>query len=240
MKYNPGYYDPLLGKKFGRLVLLSLEPRKDTGHKKVIMARFRCECGHEETRRLSGVIHSKEPMCMDCRYRLQRYHKNDPLYGTWVGMMDRCYKCKSPSYKWYGAKGIRVCEEWKSVAVFSEWAKSHGWYKGCNIDRVNRDGPYSPSNCRIVSPTINQQNRSDNVMLTYNGETRCESEWERVLGFPRGRIQGRRRMGMKGDDLFRVGRYQNNGSRKCVTDINKFPEHLQIRQVPWAKEGDGK
>lgn len=27
---------------------------------------------------------------------------------------------------------------------------------------------------------------------------------------------------------------------KCVTDINKFPAHLRIRQVPWATEGDNK
>ena len=237
MRYNPHFYDDLLGKRFGTLTINEIAPRKQVGMKNVVMAKVSCDCGGSEVRRLNGIIHSRKPMCERCRRNKQKYHRNDPLYGTWVGMMNRCYKEQSPSYRWYGAKGIRVCSEWHHESIFSDWAIANGWHKGSNIDRIDNTGDYSPSDCRVVDPIVNQQNRSDNIMLTYNGETRCESEWERLLGFRRGRIQGRRRMGITGDALFAKGKYRNVGSRCCERDITKFPENLQIRQVPWAREG---
>ena len=233
MRYNPSFYDDLKGKRFGRLTFISLAPRKKVGRKNVVMAKFQCDCGRVEERRLDGVVNSSDPMCAYCMKISRPCSKKNPLYGTWVGMMSRCYNPKSPSYRWYGANGIRICDEWKNLYKFSIWAKDNGWQKGFNIDRIDRNADYCPENCRIVTPKENQQNRSDNLMLTYNGETKCISEWERTLGFRKGRIQGRIRIGMTGNELFAKGRYRNDGSRKCETNINRFPAHLRIRQVPW-------
>lgn len=226
MKFNERFYDKLIGKRFGNLTYDCLMPRKKVGKKNVVMARFICDCGTVVIRRLNGVVQSKNPMCQTCAKRNRPRVGKNPLTGTWAGMMGRCYTKSNPSYKWYGAKGIAVCESWHKIKPFSEWALSHGWRRGCNIDRIDREGDYAPENCRIVSAKENQQNRSDNVMLTYNGETKCESEWERILGFPRGRIQGRRRIGMTGEALFQRGRYRNDGSRRCIEDgshIQKVP-----------------
>lgn len=109
-----------------------------------------------------------------------RYH---PLYRIWSGIKDRCYYTKSDSYKWYGAKGIVMCDEWlHSPEVFIEWAISNGWQKGLQIDRINSDGSYSPDNCRIVPASKNHQNKSSNVFFTYNNQEKCISEWAKDLG----------------------------------------------------------
>lgn len=47
----------------------------------------------------------------------------------------------------------------KAILAFVKWAYQNGYAEGLQIDRINNDGNYEPSNCRFVSPTANAQNR---------------------------------------------------------------------------------
>jgi len=77
------------------------------------------------------------------------YH---PLYRVWSHMKQRCYKSTGKDYKDYGGRGIRMNKDWKEdFCCFYYWAINNGWKKGLEIDRINNDGDYIPSNCRFAT-----------------------------------------------------------------------------------------
>lgn len=89
-------------------------------------------------------------------------------------MIRRCYNNRRWNYQYYGAKGIKVCDEWKQdFFVFREWALESGYKIGLSIDRINLKGNYTPENCRWVDKHIqcsNRNKRSDNTS-GYTGVT---------------------------------------------------------------------
>lgn len=77
----------------------------------------------------------------------------------------------------YYARGIRVCEEWLDFDVFVTWAFANGWRQGLQLDRVDNDSGYEPSNCRYVTPAENGLNRRCVRRVTAWGETKTITEW---------------------------------------------------------------
>lgn len=81
-------------------------------------------------------------------------------------MKQRCYNKNRRQYKWYGAKGIRVCDEWlNSYANFEEWALSHGYVEGLSIDRIDSEKDYMPDNCRWITMNENTDRVRDKTRI---------------------------------------------------------------------------
>lgn len=115
-------------------------------------------------------------------HRTHGYSADCPkLYLVWETMRNRCENPNRKKYKDYGARGIRVCEEWQDAGKFCEWALNNGYKEGLQLDRINNDGNYEPLNCRWVTPKENSRNRRNTVYLTLNGETKCVAEWCETL-----------------------------------------------------------
>ena len=70
-------------------------------------------------------------------------------------MKSRCNNSNDSSYKYYGAKGIKVCKEWSYFKDFKEWAFKNNYQEGLTIDRINPIGNYEPDNCRWITSTEN-------------------------------------------------------------------------------------
>jgi len=88
---------------------------------------------------------------------------NTKLYHIYTSMKARCYSSKCSNYRFYGKKGITVCDEWLiSFQSFYEWALSHRYHEGLSIDRINGLKNYSPDNCRWITMKINLQNQAKN------------------------------------------------------------------------------
>lgn len=117
------------------------------------------------------------------RYTVNRHGKYfHPLNIMWCGMKERCTNKNASNYKWYGGRGIGICDEWKEFIPFYEWAIENGWREGLTIDRIDTSKDYSPDNCRFISHKSQCRNRRSNVSITVNGETHLQCEWEEMLG----------------------------------------------------------
>ena len=120
--------------------------------------------------------------------------KQSRLHSIYRGMHTRCFDSSCKSYKYYGAKGITICDEWinkekignttKGWIAFKEWALSHGYKEGLSIDRIDSNKNYSPGNCRWVTPKEQANNNSHNHCITYMGKTQSLAKWCDELHLP--------------------------------------------------------
>lgn len=108
-------------------------------------------------------------------------------------MRSRCERPDFDAYPWYGGRGIKVCERWRSFDNF--FADMRAAPMGMTLDRINNDGDYEPGNCRWVSAKSNCRNRSSNVLLTRDGKTKTVIEWSEILGVDPFRVYARLRRG---------------------------------------------
>lgn len=114
-----------------------------------------------------------------------------PWYGSYHSMMDRCYREKAHNFKYYGGRGIKVCDEWHNVKAFGEWAESHGYKSGLSLDRIDPQKDYGPTNCRWVSAKQQANNRRNTLYLSAHGETHTITEWAEILGIKRSTLNNR-------------------------------------------------
>lgn len=105
--------------------------------------------------------------------------RNTKLYRTWTNMHVRCSNDNDAWYERYGGRGIVVCAAWADFRAFAVWALAAGYATDKQIDRLDNDGPYSPENCRWVTPSENANNRSSNTILVAFGEEKTMTEWAR-------------------------------------------------------------
>ena len=127
----------------------------------------------------------------------------EPWYNSYRCMMSRCYREKDPSYKYYGGRGIKVCDEWHNILAFEAWVKQHPFFKGATIDRIDSNGNYSPNNCRWATMFEQDKNRRNSVLIEWNGETHNITEWANITGINRSTINNRYWKGDRGAVLFR-------------------------------------
>lgn len=133
--------------------------------------RCKCDCGNETVVRAD---HLKDGRVLSCgclgkKKRAEAHRKHGGahtrLYGVWCNMKNRCYNKNVRSFKNYGAKGVKVCDEWlNNFAEFSKWAIETGYnrdaeYGKCTIERVNVYGDYCPENCTWVDAKAQANNR---------------------------------------------------------------------------------
>lgn len=98
-------------------------------------------------------------------------------------MKQRCYDETNVQYKNYGARGIKVCDEWRnSVESFYDWAINNGYEENLTIDRINVNGNYEPTNCRWTTVKEQCNNKTNNHLITYHGETMNLMKWSEKLG----------------------------------------------------------
>lgn len=108
-----------------------------------------------------------------------------PLYKTWNDMITRCYNKNHNTYRFYGAKGVTVCDEWR----YNFWKFAKDMKKKPSpkhqLDRIDNSKGYFLKNCRWATPKQNCRNKTTNLYIEYNGENLCATEWSSRLGLHR-------------------------------------------------------
>lgn len=160
-----GAFRDLAGQKFGRLT--ATYPTQERSGHNVIWA-CGCDCGNLTAVAGDSLLSGNTKSC-GCLWREVRAKtkprlrhgeaangKQTRLYRIWAGMKGRCFNLNAPDYKYYGAKGIQVCDEWRwKYMKFKVWALQKGYKKHLSIDRINNRGNYEPSNCQWITLSEN-------------------------------------------------------------------------------------
>jgi len=173
----------LTGQKFSRLTALN-KIRKSPNRSWIWLCQ--CECGTniEVVGSLLVNGHTKSCGCLLRELLKARSTKHGysgknkdrhPLYVVWSDIVQRCTNPKNTNYHNYGAKGVSICNEWRTKPLtFIEYWLARGWRKGLEIDRFpNQKGNYCPENCKLSTRPEQTRNTSRNHLVNVFGETLC-------------------------------------------------------------------
>ena len=174
----------LIGRKFGKLTVIKKVESNSLGR---AMWLCKCDCGNEVivqgtclrngNTKSCGCLRIENSKSKTVKHNLTKHR----IYNIYIHIKQRCNKPKCKQYKWYGAKGIQICEEWeKDFINFYNWAMANGYKENLSIDRINVNGNYEPSNCRWVDMKTQQNNRGNNFRVKINNQTHTLPEWAEI------------------------------------------------------------
>lgn len=190
-------FNDLTGQRFGNLVVVNFV---EVDSSKQTKWKCLCDCGTVIIKSTEGIKKSVNKSCGCTKRKIIYRPTKHGLYGKriyniWKTMHSRCEREKDISYKNYGAKGVTVCLEWNDVKVFSDWANSNGYTDTLTLDRIENTENYEPNNCRWSTMLEQENNRSNNKFLEYNGESDTVSNLCRKYNKNYNTIQYRLRTG---------------------------------------------
>lgn len=190
-------FQDLTGQKFGRLTVIKRIGNK--GHNQFYLCK--CDCGKEKVILKSSLISGRTKSCgclkshllaeRNRKYKLTgKMHKKNTthnlskttIYKKYLGIKERCFNKNCEAYKYYGGRGITVCDEWKNnFQNFYDWAMSNGYKDDLTIERIDFNGNYCPANCKWIPRSEQTKNRRNVHKITYKGKTQSLSDWAREL-----------------------------------------------------------
>lgn len=195
-------------------ILYEENKKSKDGHK---LYRIRCrECGWETDIQLRHI----KKLSSRCTHTNYNNIIKDTQNHTWAdhrienifrGMIQRCYNQNNKSYRFYGAKNIRVCDEWINDPLsFEKWSINNNYSENKTIDRIDSTQDYNPTNCRWIDLTTNSKYKSSTNNITVNDITHTGRDWAIILGLGQNIINKYvRQYGLENTIIF-IDRFQQN------------------------------
>lgn len=177
----------LIGERFGRLVVQTSVGKNPNGR---YLWLCLCDCGNFWTVLGHNLKngHTKSCGCLSAELASVRNRTHGQnrrglttrTYSVWRGMMQRCYYKKHKGYKYWGGRGIKVCERWHKFENF--FADVGDIPEGLTLDRKDNEGDYEPGNWRFATVQEQSNNRRSNHWLTQKDVTKNITQWAKELG----------------------------------------------------------
>lgn len=175
-------FKDITGLVVGRLTVVRVEEKRG----KVYFWRCRCECGQEAV--VSGVsLRNGNTKSCGCAKMEVLRHRNvthgktgTPEHRIWSGIKNRCSNQNDKCYKYYGGRGVRVCQRWQDS--FENFLEDVGYRPdpSLSLDRIDPRGDYEPGNVRWLTIQEQQRNKRNTIYVTIGGQTKPRTEWQRI------------------------------------------------------------
>lgn len=251
-------FKDLTGQRFNRLTVIALDGiyESPSGTRRAAWI-CQCDCSKVTVVRTINLTSGEVKSCGCLRNEttIKRNFKhgltNSPEYTTWQNMISRCYDKKNPSFKYYGQRGIRVCERWHDFVHFltDMGRKPSPIY---TIERINNDGNYEPTNCKWATQKEQSINKSNTLIVTFNNQTKSLIEWSEIININYKVLKDRLcEYGWTVERAFteEIGKYRKNniwlvynGQRKTLsewaikTGIRRSLIYHRLKIYKWAIE----
>ena len=232
---NRCFGNNILGNTYGRLTVIDF-PISRNGQREWLCE---CNCDKHTKLRVSYVQlrtgNTQSCGCIRIEKLIDWNHANrkyDPncdsnsrLYGIWTNLKRRCLNPNLKEYKYYGGKGVKVCDEWYEWELFKNWALSNGYKEDLTIDRIDVNGNYEPSNCRWVTMDVQANNKSNNKYIAYQGRTQSLADWCKELDLDYDRTKQRiNACNMTTEQAFELPKYYTQ--KECNNKVSKRNEAI--------------
>lgn len=226
------------GNRFGRLVALCFD-RKPNGK---AAWRCACDCGCEAVidsdKLTSGHTRSCGCLGREMAGIARRTHgfSGTPEHRAWKAAKKRCYNRKDASYCRYGELGIEVCARWRGSSGFSNFLSDMGLRPSPkhSLDRYpDPNGHYAPDNCRWATILEQNNNRRDNVVLEFGGQSKTLSEWAREKGLNYKTLLMRLELGWPLDEAFHKPISSDRRFKRTTTYLTVNGETLSVGE--WSR-----
>lgn len=208
------------GHRFGRLTVVAECQTPDSSHRKSKdYNRYffcQCECG-EGAMAMDTKLNKGEKTSCGCyqaevtasrsrKHGANKRGQRTKTYNTWAHVRQRCLNPKNHAYRYYGGRGIMICDRWKDsfenfLADMGEAPSSEH-----SIDRIDHNGNYEPGNCRWAIKEEQANNKRTNRLFTVDGRTQTLAQWAREKGISPETITQRIKGGMSEKDAINTPR----------------------------------
>lgn len=182
-----------IGRRYGRLIIISREPDdcRKAGRRRWLCV---CDCGSFTIADQSRLRQGDKRSCGCINRELLK--KNRPAskhgesrpatkeYRSWHAMLNRCYCKNHRDYKWYGACGIKVCEQWRHSYECFLGDVGRAPSSEHTLGRINNNDNYNRDNVRWETRLQQNNNKRNNRHITAEGKTHTISEWSRISKIP--------------------------------------------------------
>lgn len=175
----------LIGRKFGKLEVVKMTEKRKRG---CVVYECLCECGNKKEASSDQLMtgHTKSCGCLKRESPNHLIHgkTNTRIHKIWVQMKQRCENPKNTAYKWYGKRGVKVCESWHKFENFYDDVIRLGYRDQLTMDRIDNNGDYGPNNIRFVNREAQANNRRNNIYLEYKNKRISVKDLAELLGLP--------------------------------------------------------
>lgn len=192
------------GEKYGKLTCIRPEKRGE-----YVYWLCKCECGKETWVRGINLTTGAVKSCGCIIGESNRVHgmSHTRIHGIWSKMIERCNNPNCKQYRYYGAEGKKVCDEWlgtEGFIRFYEWAKANGYSEDLTIERKNVNLGYSPENCCWIPRNEQSNNTRKTVRIFFNNKEYTLKELSEEYGVKKENIVNRLKLGWTLEEVLEI------------------------------------
>lgn len=219
------------GTRYGRLVVLEEAERR--GPKRLRQFRCKCDCGGVKVVLFYHLRNGVTSSCGCLRSGRRTTHglSGSQEYNSWHFMIHRCLNPTSKDYKRYGGRGITVCDRWKeSIEAFLADMGPRPSAKHV-LGRIDMDGNYEPGNCSWITRTQQARNTRRNRLVTYQGQTKCITEWAEEVGIHHSILRNRLKQGWSAERMLTMPVRESRQASELLEEIRRLKDIID-RELP--------